>query len=403
MPNVGAGFPRPYEIVEDSKGVGYSTRTMTGTSIITTILFLVPLLFLFQFFLQKRLLKNLTQEKKEDTSLLLIQQQIDGLRDHLRQNLDGSTQLVGQQIGQLTQQISERLRDQGQLLQTTHETMGKRLDNAARVVGEVQSRLGKLEEANQRIFEVGKDIASLQEILRAPKLRGNLGELFLGDLLAQVLPRDHFEMQYGFKNGEKVDAVVKLGGNLVPIDSKFPLENFKKFIETQSEAEKKTVRKLFLSDVKKHVDAIAQKYIRPDEGTFDFALMYIPAENVYYEMVIKNEAFESDFSVVQHAMNKKVIPVSPNNFYVYLHTILLGLKGLRVEQSAKEILANLARVQGDLLRFSEDFAKVGTHLGNARSAYESADKRLGRLGEKFEDLSLPTEAVPLKQIAGGNE
>jgi DNA recombination protein RmuC len=286
------------------------------------LLGIVLLLGILQWIFQKNFFKKVEEAKRNDTSLLLLQQQMEALRDHLRQNLDESNQNLNQQVAILTQQLQERFRDQGQILQTTQESVGKRLDNAAKVVGELQGKLGKLEEANQRIFEVGKDIASLQEILRAPKLRGNLGELFLGDLLSQVLPLEHFELQYGFKNGEKVDAVVRLGGNLVPIDSKFPLENFKKYLEAKSDPEKKSFRKTFISDVKKHIDAIALKYIRPDEGTFDFALMYIPAENVYYEMVIKEDAFEGEFSVIQHAMAKRVIPISPNNFYVYLNTIL---------------------------------------------------------------------------------
>lgn len=369
--------------------------------LLLVLILLVAAGFIFLVFFFQKQLKALEQSKQSDTSLLLIQQQIDGLRDHVRQNIDGSNQLFAQQIDNLTRQVGEHLQNQGQVLQQTHEGVGKRLDNAARVVGELQSKLGKLEEANLRIYEVGKDIASLQEILKTPKLRGNLGELFLGDLLGQLLPLENFTLQHGFKNGEKVDAVVKLGGNLVPIDSKFPLENFKKFLECPSETEKKAARKLFLSDVKKHIDAIASKYIRPDEGTFDFALMYVPAENVYYEMIIRSEAFDGDFSVMNHAMSKRVIPVSPNNFYVYLNTILLGLKGLKVEQGAKEILVALSRMQGDLGRFSEDFGKVGTHLGNARSAYEAADKRLTRLGEKLENITLPAEVTPLKGISGG--
>ncbi|MBF0493388.1 MAG: DNA recombination protein RmuC [Deltaproteobacteria bacterium] len=307
--------------------------------------------------------------------------------------------MMQQQMQHLTHQVTEHLSKQGDLLQQTHEGVGKRLDNAARAVGELQSRLGKMEEANLKIFEVGKDIASLQEILRAPKLRGNLGELFLGDLLRQILPLEHFELQYAFKSGEKVDAIVRLANNFVPIDSKFPLENFKKYIEAKGDTEKKQFRKIFLGDIRKHIDSIALKYIRPDEGSFDFSLMYIPAENVYYEMIIREEAFDSDFSVMAYAMSKKVIPVSPNNFYIYLHTILMGLKGLRVESSAKEILASLASLQGELQRFRDDFLKVGTHLSNARSAYDSADKRLGKFNEKLETMALPEEPLPLRQIS----
>ncbi len=364
---------------------------MSNFTLFALVISAVGALALLQYLLMKKWAERFEKTQEKDTALILIQQQINGLRDHVRQNLDGSTKIFEEKINFLTQQVGGHLQNQGQILQQSHEGVGKRIDNAARVVGELQNRLGKLEEATTRIFDVGKDIASLQEILRSPKLRGSLGELFLGDLLGQLLPAEHFEIQHSFKNGEKVDAIVKLGGHFVPVDSKFPLENFKKYVDCKTESEKKAARKLFLSDVKKHIDAIAQKYIRPDEGTFDFALMYIPAENVYYEMVIREEAFDAEFSVMAHAMSKRVIPVSPNNFYVYLNTILLGLKGMKVEQSAKEIQANLARLQGDLKRVSDDFGKIGTHLNNARSAYETVDKRLTRLGERFETLALPEE------------
>ncbi len=366
------------------------------------ILFFLILLSLFflQFFIFRRSFQKISESKQNDTSLLLIQEQIGTLRDHLRQNLEGSSQVFTQQITQLNQQLYERFRDQGQVLSQTHETMGKRLDNAARVVGELQSRLGKLEESNLKIFEVGKDIASLQQILKSPKMRGGLGELFLGDLLSQILPAENYILQYTFKSGDRVDAVIKLGGHLVSIDSKFPLENFKRYVDSQTENEKKGFRKLFLNDVKKHIDAIASKYIHPDEDTFDFALMYIPAENVYYEIIIKEEQLDGEFSPIAYAMKKRVIPVSPNNLYVYLNTILLGLKGLKIEESAREILINLSKVQNDLVRFNDDFSKIGTHLGFARSAYETADKRLNRLTEKVERFASPVEEPALKQIVG---
>ena len=151
--------------------------------------------------------------------------------------------------------------------------------------------LGGLEEANRHIYEVGKDIASLQEILRAPKLRGGLGEFFLEDLLAQILPPQHFSTQHAFRSGEKVDAVIKLGASLVPVDAKFPLENFKRIAGSDERRGKKPRQEAILRPMcKKHIDAIAGKYILPDEGTYDFALMYIPAENVYYETIIKDEA-----------------------------------------------------------------------------------------------------------------
>lgn len=289
------------------------------------------------------------------------------------------------------------------------ETLGTRLDNAARAVQDVNRRLGSLGEATKRVIDVGKDISSLQEILRSPKLRGGLGELFLGDLLAQIFPPSHYELQHRFKSGEVVDAVIKLGKNLVPVDAKFPLENFKRLIgETVSEEERKANRRRFLADVKKHIEAISGKYILPDEGTFDFSLMYIPAENVYYELIIKDEAIDTEKSLLNYAFEKRVIPVSPNSFYAYLQTILLGLKGMHVEAQAQEILRNLSRLAGDFTKFHEDFEVLGKHLSNVKSKYDDADKKLIRFDDRLQRLSIagstpdlltegnPSEKAPIK-------
>jgi DNA recombination protein RmuC len=227
-------------------------------------------------------LESLLQEKREDPSLALMQQQIGELRTQFGQVLDSNAQSIQQQLGQMLNHVNERLKENAEVLNKTQQSLGERLDNAARVVGNVQRSLGGLEEANRKIYEVGKDIASLQEILRAPKLRGGLGEFLLEDLLAQILPAEHFVMQHRFQSGEKVDAVIKLGPSLVPVDAKFPLENFKRIVDAANDDEKSRAKKQFIADVKKHIDAIATKYIVPDEGTYDFALMYIPAENVYY-------------------------------------------------------------------------------------------------------------------------
>lgn len=321
-------------------------------------------------------------EKREEQSLLLIQQQIDQLRGQFTQALDSSTQMIHQQLGQVLGNVNERLKENSEVLQRTQQTLGERLDNAARVVGHVQKSLGGLEEANRKIYEVGKDIASLQEILRSPKLRGGLGEFFLEDLLAQILPPDYFTTQFGFRSGDKVDAVVKLGGSLVPVDSKFPLENFKRMLEGTDE-EKGKAKRQFVADVKKHIDAIATKYILPDEGTYDFALMYIPAENVYYETIIKDDSWGGERSLSQYALGKKVIPVSPNSFYAYLQAIVLGLKGMKIEEHAKEILQGLVRLEGDFARFKEEFNLLGKHLGHAQSTFQSAEKRLDQFGQKL--------------------
>ena len=319
---------------------------------------------------------------RDDRPLLLLQQQIEQLRAQFGERLDNNAQSIQQQLGQMLGHVNERLGENAAVLNQTQQSLGERLDNAARVVGHVQRSLGGLEEANRKIYEVGKDIASLQEILRAPKLRGGLGEFFLEDLLAQILPPQHFSTQHSFRSGEKVDAAIKLGASLVPVDAKFPLENFKRMVEAATDEEKGRARKQFVADVKKHVDAIAAKYILPDEGTYDFALMYIPAENVYYETIIKDDAPEEK-SLSHYAMTKRVVPVSPNSLYAYLQAIVLGLKGMKIEDRAKEIIQYLSGLQGDFGKFREEFALLGKHLGHAQSSYLNADRRLEQFGQKL--------------------
>ena len=347
---------------------------------VAVVISFVGVVLLGWFFLGR--LRTLVQTKSDDASMLLMQQQIDQLRAQLSSTLDNNTRALQQQLGQMIAQVNERLKENAQVLNDTQQSLGERLDNAARVVGGVQKSLGGLEEANRRIYDVGKDIASLQEILRAPKLRGGLGEFFLEDLLGQILPPQHFSTQYSFRSGEKVDAVIKLGASLVPVDAKFPLENFKRLVEAESDDERNRAKKQFAVDVRKHIDAIASKYILPDEGTYDFALMYIPAENVYYETVIKDEAAD-ERNLSQYAMSRRVIPVSPNSFYAYLQAIILGLKGLRIEDRTKEIIQYLGRLQGDFAKFRDDFVVLGKHLAHAQSSYQSADKRLEQFGQKF--------------------
>jgi DNA recombination protein RmuC len=345
-------------------------------------------LILTAWLLQSRL-RKLLQERQPEAPWLLMQQQIDQLRLQFGQVLDNNTQLVQQQLGQMIGHVNERLKENAEVLQMTQQNLGERLDNAARVVGHVQKSLGGLEEANRKIYEVGKDIASLQEILGAPKLRGGLGEYFLEDLLGQILPPQHFTVQHGFKSGEKVDAVIRLGNSLVPVDAKFPLENFKRLMQATADDEKARIKKQFAADVKKHIDGIAGKYILPDEGTYDFALMYIPAENVYYETIIKDEAL-GERNLSHYALGKRVIPVSPNSFYAYRQAIVLGLKGMKIDDRAREVLQYLARLQGDFARFREEFDLVGKHLGHAQSSYQTSDKRLEQFGQKL----LSADAVP---------
>ena len=325
--------------------------------------------------------------------MLLLQQQLDALRGQIGQGLSGQSQAVGAQLAQLTTQLNDRLRESLEVVQRSQASVGERLDNTARVVGDVQRGLGELREATTQVFEVGKSVSALHDILRAPKLRGGLGELFLADLLGQVLPAEHVMLQHGFRSGERVDAAIRLGDGLVPIDAKFPLEDFRRMLDAPDDEARARARKAFIARVRRHVDDVATKYILPDEGTYDFALMYIPAESVFYEAVIRDENRE----LVTYALGRKVVPVSPNTLYVYLQSIVLGLRGLRIEAQAAEVMKHLGRLAGDLGKLREDMRLVGRHLGNAQQAFGSADRKL----EKFEQrLAVVTgdEAPALEDV-----
>jgi DNA recombination protein RmuC len=282
----------------------------------------------------------------------------------------------------------QRLRDQGDALS---KAVGERIDGTIKVFGDLKESLGELTQRTKAIQDVGKDISSLQEILRAPKPRGGLGELLLGRLLADILPRENYELQYDFQNGGSVDAVIKVGGNLVPIDSKFPLEDFERILAAESEKEQIDLRRQFTRTVKKHIDAVT-KYILPDENTFDFALMYIPAENVYYETILRGD---EESEIYSYSLQKRVIPVSPNSFYAYLQVIILGLKGLHIEKTARDILGHLGRLQGDLQDFQQDYSTLGGHIRHAAQKYDEASRKLTRLDEKLQIVGdTPAEKLP---------
>lgn len=367
--------------------------------VIFGILIVLCGLLVFLLWRARKLSDAIEQNKSGDIhpTLQLLQQQLDNLRNQLGQSLENSSQQHQSNFLKITEQLGSRINEQNKIIAGTQETLGQRLDNAAKVVGQVHLQLGSLEQASQKIYELGKDIHSLQEILKAPKLRGNLGEFFLAELLAQIFTPDQYILQHRFQNGEVVDAAICLSSFMVPIDAKFPLENFVKHLQEENEIQKKQYRKQFVSDVKKHIDKIADKYIRPDEGTSEFALMYIPAENVYYEIIIKDEVNDGDFVLYQHAMKRKVIPVSPNNLYIYLQTILLGLKGMSIEKRAKEIMAGIHSLGLEFNKVAEAHRKIGVHLQNSRSAHEEMGSRLNHFQNKMDKMNVgekPVEELP---------
>lgn len=292
--------------------------------------------------------------------------------------------LMAESLQHFSRQIQDELRGvQGLLDRRLAESatrVDQRLDRAAHSFTEVQKALVNMNLANERILEVTKDVASLQDILKAPKIRGGFGEQMLGDILSQMMAPEFFRLQHTFRTGDTVDALIILKGGSISVDSKFPLENFQRILALTKDEERKAARRQFIADVKKHVDAIAAKYILPAEGTLDLALMYVPAENVYYEIIIKDE---DGLGLYEYFTKKKVIPVSPNSFYAYLTTVLFGLKGMQIEKRAQEMFAHLERLSQEFEKFNREFEVLGSHLSNARNKYEEAEKRLGRVGERL--------------------
>jgi DNA recombination protein RmuC len=290
-------------------------------------------------------------------------------------------------------QFAERNADVDRRLEGMTATLDRRLETASQAATQIHGQLGELRQANAEMLASAGELRKIGDVLRPPKARGGFGELLLANLLRDRLPRDAYELQYGFAGGERVDAIIRVE-RLVPIDAKFPLDNFERLADAETDADRTLFEKAFSRDLKIHVDAIAGKYIRPDEGTYDFALMYLPSEGVYYELVCGKTG-----ALLQYAHEKRVFPVSPTTFTSQLQVIALGLKGMQIEQRAHEVMAYVAQLQGDFDRFRDDFQVVGKHIGNAQSKFAEAEKRLDRFDTKLE-RAVETEAeVPAAAVA----
>jgi DNA recombination protein RmuC len=300
-----------------------------------------------------------------------------------------------------SKQLTERNAEVDRHLRGVIETMDRRLsdldrkvdsrlESASKTTTEIHERLGKVDQATAQMLEQAKGLSRLEHALRPPKARGGFGELLLENLLRDRLPVGSYSMQHGFSTGERVDAVIKVD-KLVPVDAKFPLDNFERMAEASGDDERALYEKAFARDVKQHVDAIASKYIRPGEGTYEFALMYLPAEGVYYELMCGKTG-----ALLKYAHEQRVFPVSPTTFTAQLQVIALGLKGLQIEQHAQEVMAYCADLQKDFARFREDFDVVGKHLGNAQGRFTDAEKRLGRFETKLERAAEHEEEIVLE-------
>lgn len=273
---------------------------------------------------------------------------------------------LGNRIDQTNSHVDTKL---------THnmDMFNKRLDKSAEAMMHVQRTIGEFS-------EIGRSMQELQTFLQSPKLRGNIGEQVLKEMLASSLPSEMYSLQHSFQDGTRADAVIQTTQGLIVIDSKFPLSNFKKMTELKIEGDRLSARKEFMSDVKEHIASISKKYILPSEGTLDYALMYIPSESVYYEII--NSA-----KIYDYASDHRIVPVSPMSFYAYLRVILISHEGQRVERQAKEILSALKSMQ-KYYEATEDAATVlNKHIVNAYSQSSNMLQQLTKLGHKLESTS----------------
>lgn len=312
-------------------------------------------------------LKRKMEGKNNDREAAVIQEKLTMLLDENRRLRD-----------KMDEKLSETHKATQEQINHTMQTVQGITGQSAKQIADMVASVTKLEETNKQVVNFSAQLQNLQDILKNTKQRGILGEYFLETTLKNVLPPDNYKMQYKFKDGEIVDAVVFVGKSIVPIDSKFSLENYEKIMNAVGEAEKEKYEKLFKQDLKNRIDETS-KYIRPDERTMEFAFMFIPSETIYYDLLMRSSQINSA-DLIEYAFNQKhVIIVSPTNFLAYLQTVLQGLRAFQIEENAKEIRTNVEKLGKHIAAYEEYFKKLGNNLGTTVNSYNTAYKELGKI------------------------
>jgi len=308
--------------------------------------------------------------EKQSESLMMLQQQMNHIAQVLDSKLSESTKVIQTQFGQST-----------------------------KIFGDVIEKLTRLDETNKQVVSFADQLQSLQDILKNPKQRGVLGEYYLETVLKNVLPPGSYKMQYPFKDGTIVDAVVFIDKRIIPIDSKFSLENYNRILEARDPVERKKYESAFVADLKARIDETS-KYVKPEENTMDFAFMFIPSEAVYYDLLINKVGAVTDDtnSLIYYAGKKKVIVISPTSFLAYLQTVLQGLRNQKISEQAHEIIKHVERLNRHLGVYSEYYKRLGDHLGTAVSSYNKAGKEFQKIDKDVVKIAGGKPQIKIKQL-----
>ena len=325
-----------------------------------------------------------TTEKSIENINNVFSGQLQAVTAHVQASLASVTADLGSRLDSINRQVTEQLNQGANVMNANSEAFGRNIAAVQTTFAGLQKQVGEMTEQARQLSELSKAVTAIEHVLRSPKLRGNFGEEQLENLLSLVFSKEQYAMQFRFTTGEITDAVIFLPQGSVAVDSKFPLENFRRINELSDEDEKRLARRDFLRDVRKRVDEVAFRYIRPAEGTLPFALMYVPAENVYYETIIRDD---EGFQLYRYCQEKRVIPVSPNSLYAYLQTIMVGLRGMQVGQRAETIVREIESLRIELEKFTKAYDTVGQHIKNAASKLEEGSRLLTKVELRVEGLT----------------
>jgi len=309
---------------------------------------------------------------------------------------EGGFKLLLQQMNELNRTVDAKI---GETSKQVNESMRNQFSESSKLIREVTQGLTKLDETNKQVVSFADQLQNLQDILQNPKQRGILGEYYLETVLRNVLPPESYQMQYSFKNGEIVDAVVFVKDKIIPIDSKFSLENYNRWVEEKDPVEKSRLAKVFENDLKNRIVETA-KYIRPAEDTMDFAFMFIPHEAIYYDLLIGRVGSSEETNLIQRAAGKyRVIIVSPTSFLAYLQTVLQGLNAMKIEAQAKEIVKNVEGLMKHLKSYDEYHDKLGNALGTAVNQYNISGREFKKIDKDIMKIAGVSAKIEPKALA----